>query len=154
MCMLMGYLTAVPIPNKHVEMVMSAYVNHIYAREGSSKYIPSDRGTEFTAKTFMEVVNKLGMKLVTTTPRSPQSNTPLERAHHHLRNSIRKLKINQPTIDWDYALAPITCSYNIMPVTKLTGECPFYLFKCHDPFIPNLQALVNQQILFMETTMV
>ena len=77
MCMLTGYLTAVLIPDKSAETVISAYVNHIYAREGGSVYILSDRGTEFTAKTFTEVLKKLGMKLVTTTPRSPQSNTLL-----------------------------------------------------------------------------
>ena len=135
--MLTGYLTAVPIPNKSAEMVISAYVNHIYAREGGSEYILSDRGTELIAKPFTEVIKKLGMKLATTTLRSPQSNAPLERAHHHLRKSIRKLKINQTTIDWHYALAPITFSHNIMP-RKLMGECPFYLFKHCESFIPNL----------------
>ena len=57
MCLLMGFLFTVPIPDKWAETVINAYLRHVYSIAGGSKYILSDRGTEFTSKTFQEIVN-------------------------------------------------------------------------------------------------
>ena len=58
---------------------------------------------------------------------------------------MRKLKANNPMIEWDFALCVVTHSYNITPHTLL-GECPFYLFFNRDPYIPGLQKIISYNL--------
>ena len=48
-CLLTNYMFMVPIPNKTTQ-VIQAYLNHIYAQFGGSRYILMDRGSEFTSQ--------------------------------------------------------------------------------------------------------
>ena len=58
----------VPIPDKQAEMVIKDYTENIYSEAGGSYSILSDRGSEFTAQTFKQVVEELGLKQVFTSP--------------------------------------------------------------------------------------
>ena len=58
---------------------------------------------------------------------------------------MRKLKANNPMIEWDSALCVITHSYNITPHTLL-GECPFYLLFNRDPYILGLQNIISYNL--------
>ena len=59
MCLLTGFLFTVLIPDKRAKMVINAYLRNVYAITGGSKYILSDHGTEFTSKTFKEIIDRL-----------------------------------------------------------------------------------------------
>ena len=45
--------------DKRAEMVVNAYSRNIYSITGGSKYILSDRGSEFISKTFQEVTERM-----------------------------------------------------------------------------------------------
>ena len=66
MDLLTNYIFLVPIPDKQAETVIKAYAENIYSEAGGS--ILSDRGSEFTAQTFKQVVEELGLKQVFTSP--------------------------------------------------------------------------------------
>ena len=59
MCLLTGFLFTVPITDKQAETVVNANLRNIYSITGGSKYILSDRGSEFISKTFQEVTKRL-----------------------------------------------------------------------------------------------
>ena len=130
MCLLTGFLFTVPIPDKRAETVINAYLRNVYSITGGSKYILSDRGTEFTSKTFKEIIGRLQLTQTFTSLRNPKGNSILERSHAYLKQGMRKLKANNPMIEWDFALCVVTHSYNITPHILL-GECPFYLSSTH-----------------------
>ena len=100
----------VPIPDKRAEMVINAYLRNVYSITGGSKYILSDRGTEFTSKTFKEIIDRLQLTQTFTPPRNPKANSILERSHAYLKQGMRKLKANNPMIEWDFALCIVTHS--------------------------------------------
>ena len=141
MCLPTGFLFTVPIPDKRAETVINAYLRNVYAITGGSKYILSDCRTEFTSKTFKEIIDRLQLTQTFTSPRNPKGSSILERSHAYLKQGMRKLKANNPMIEWDFALCIVTHSYNITPHTLL-GECPFYLFFNRDPYIPGLQNII------------
>ena len=91
MDLLTHYIFLVPIPNKQVETVIKAYTENIYSEAGGSYLILSDRGSEFTAQTFKQVVEELGLKQVFTLPRMPTANPVLERAHSFVKNKLTRI---------------------------------------------------------------
>ena len=68
MDLLTHYIFLVPIPDKQAEMVIKAYTENIYSEAGGSYSIVLDRGSKFTAQTFKQVVEELGLKQVFTSP--------------------------------------------------------------------------------------
>ena len=145
MCLLTGFLFTVPIPDKRTGTVINAYLRNVYSIMGGSKYILSDRGTEFTSKTFKEIIDRLQLTQTFTSPWNPKGNSILEQSHAYLKQGMRKLKANNPMIEWDFVLCVVTHSYNITPHTLL-GECPFCLFFNRDPYIPGLQKIISYNL--------
>ena len=125
--------------------MVNVYLRNIYSITGGSKYILSDRGSEFISKTFQEVTKRLQLTQTFTTPRNPKANSILECSHAYLGQGRGKLKSNNPMVDWDFELCVVTHSYNITPHTLL-GECPFYLFFHRDPYIPGLHNIISYNI--------
>ena len=58
MDLLTHYLYLVPIKNKKADTIVTAYTENIYTEARGSHTILSDRGSEFTAQTFKQVVNE------------------------------------------------------------------------------------------------
>ena len=145
MCLLTGFLFTVPITDKRAEMVVNAYLRNINSITGGSKYILSDRGSKFISETFKEVTKRLQLTQTFTLPRNSKENLILEQSHAYLKQGIRKLKSNNPWVDWDFTLCIVTHSYNITPHTLL-GECPFYFFFHRDPYIPGLHNIISYNI--------
>ena len=148
MDLLTHYIFLVPIPDKQAETVIKEYTNCIYSEAGGSHSILSDRGSEFTAQTFKLVVNKLGLKQVFTSPRTPTVNAVLERAHSFIKNKLTRIQAAVPEVEWDKILPQVHLAYNIVP-SSATGESPFYLFHGRDPYIPWLQDLLGYKVRYM-----
>ena len=87
MDLLTHYLFLVPVKDKQAETIISAYTENIYSEAGGSHTIFSDRGSEFTAKTFKEITKELGLRQVFTSPRTPTGNAVLERAHSFVKKT-------------------------------------------------------------------
>ena len=92
MDLLTHYLYLVPIKDKQAETIVTAYTENIYTKAGGSHTILSDRGSEFTAQTFKQVVNELGLRQVFMSPRTPMGNAVLERAHSFVKNKLTRIR--------------------------------------------------------------
>ena len=91
MDLLTHYLFLVPIKDKQAETIISAYTENIYTEAGGSHTILSDRGSEFTAKTFREITKELGLRQVFTSPRT--LTLPLSRTWSIFTHSARPVRI-------------------------------------------------------------
>ena len=148
MDLLTHYLYLVPIKDKQAETIVTAYMENIYTEPGGSHTILSDRGSEFTAQTFKQVANELGLRQVFTSPRTPTGNAVLERAHSFVKNKLTRIRTEVPGLEWDEILPHVCFAYNIVP-SSATGESPFYLFHGRDPYLPTLQDLLGYKIRYL-----
>ena len=145
-CMFTGYTFCIPIPNKKAEMVLKAYMNHVYCKYGGSFKILSDNGTEFKNKLMEEVSKELGVEYkVYSPPYRPQSNGRMESFHYFLKACIAK-HIN-PQLEWD-DVVPLECTaYNFLP-NEHSRESPFFLMYRWDPLLP-LNKLLQPKVRYL-----
>ena len=148
MDLLTHYLYLVPIKDKQAETIVTAYTENIYTEAGGSHTILPDRGSEFTAQTFKQVVNELGLRQVFTSPRTPMGNAVLERAHSFVKNKLTRIRAEVPGLEWDEILPHVRFAYNIVPLSA-AGESPFYLFHGRDPYLLTLQDLLGYKIRYL-----
>ena len=88
--MLTGYMMAVAIPNKSVETMVKAYMDHVYSIFGGSSHMLTDNGSKFRNDVFDEVCDKLGIKRVYSPVYTTQSNGNLEGFHRFFKACISK----------------------------------------------------------------
>ena len=148
MDLLTHYLYLVPIKDKQAETVITAYTENIYTEVGGSHTLLSDRGSEFTAQTFRQIVTELGLRQVFTSPRTPTGNAVLERAHSFVKNKLTRIRAEVPGLEWDEILPHVCFSYNVTP-SSASGESPFYLFHGRDPYLPTLQDLLGYKMRYL-----
>ena len=53
--MFTGYTFCIPIPNKKAEIVLKAYMDHVYCKYGGSFKILSDNGTEIRINSWKKL---------------------------------------------------------------------------------------------------
>ena len=92
--MLTSFVEVIPIEDKKTETVIKVYLKYVYADNGGSKFILTDRGSEFPSEAMPYTADQLGFTKVYTSPYSPKSNSIIERCHSFLKNSIRKIRYN------------------------------------------------------------
>ena len=145
-CMLTGWVTCVPIPNKETETVIEAYLHHVYVPHGGSRKILSDNGTEFKNAKFEQIAEELGVQYkVYSAPYTPQSNGRIETFHSFLKNCIAKHV--SPSLEWD-KVVPLACAaYNFMP-NKHMKEAPFFVMYGRDPLLP-LNSLLSPKVRYL-----
>ena len=88
--MLTGYTMAIAMPDKSAEMVVKAYIGHVYSMFGGSLTMLTDNRIEFRNDVFDKVCDKLGIKRVYSPVYTPQSNGKLEGFHHFFKACISK----------------------------------------------------------------
>ena len=98
--MLMGYMVAVPIPEKKSETVCGAYRDNVYCTFGGSSRILTDNGTEFKSQEMKAICEELNIKHVFSPVYTPQANGRLEGWHHFLKACIAK-HIRGTDLEWD-----------------------------------------------------
>ena len=145
-CMFTGYTFCIPIPNKKAEMVLKAYMDHVYCKYGGSFNILSDNGTEFKNKLMEEISKELGVEYkVYSPPYRPQSNERIESFHYFLNTCIAT-HIN-PQLEWD-ATVPLACTaYNFLP-SEHSRESPFFLMYGWDLLLP-LNKLLQPKVRYL-----
>ena len=117
------YAMAVPIPNKESATITKHLMDRYVAIFGTPAAIHSDRGTEFTAEVFRDLMDKLQVKKTITPAYNPQSNGNLERFHRTL-NSILRVFCDREDTEWSQYLAAATLAYNTKEYSA-TGITPF-----------------------------
>ena len=88
-CMLTSFVEVIPIEDKKPETVIKAYLKCVNADKGRSKFILTDRGSEFSSEVMSYSADQLGFTKVYTSPYSPESNSIIERCHSFLKNSMQ-----------------------------------------------------------------
>ena len=74
-CLLTDNVFMVPIRSKSTEEVIKVYLTGVYSTFGGSKYILSDRGSEFSRKQLKWLANKFGLMKICTSPYTPTGNS-------------------------------------------------------------------------------
>ena len=96
----------------------------IFSRYGIPEELLSDRGTNFLAKLTKELMEKLGVKHIKTSPYHPQTNGTLERFHSTLKQMLRKTC--KDVKNWDKWIPYLLFAYRETPHAT-TGFAPFEL---------------------------
>ena len=80
---------AAPIADRTTDTVLQAFLVHWVARFGIPDTVVTDRGAQFTSKTWKRTLMRLGAKVTTTTAYHPQANGMVERFHRTLKAALR-----------------------------------------------------------------
>ena len=90
-CMLTNCIFMISVRSKSTEEVIKAYLTDVYSTFGGSKYILSDRGSQFASKQFTRLAKGLGFIKVYTSPYTPTGNSVIEWTYAFLKASLRNL---------------------------------------------------------------
>ena len=75
------WLEAIPLKDMSTSTCSQVFFSHWVSRFGLSTTVTSDRGTQFTSDTWLQLCRRLACKHVTTTAFHPQANGMIECAH-------------------------------------------------------------------------
>ena len=79
---------AIPIPDINAETVIDQFSMGWIAAYGVPEVVTTDRGSQFTATIFNQLMRNWGIKHITTTAYHPESNGMVERLHRRLKESL------------------------------------------------------------------
>lgn len=105
------------------ENVIKFLIQEIYMKFGVPETIHSDNGTQFTAKSFKEMIKTYNINHIQTAPYSHQSNSS-ERVNQSILAAIRAY-LEKDHRDWDLYLTEIECSLR-SSVHSAIGMTPFF----------------------------
>ena len=117
------YPEAVPLRRIDAPTVCEELLT-VFARYGIPEELLSDRGANFTAKLTEELLKKLDVKHLKTSPYHLQSNGMIERFHGVLKQMLRKT--GDQDAQWDICLPFVLFAYRETPHSS-TGFTPFEL---------------------------
>ena len=125
---------AIPISATDTTTVAKAFVEEIISRHGISKYLLSDRGSNFTSKLMQEICKLLGTKRLLTSPIHPMANGRVERLHSTIGNILSQF-VDSTQKNWDEVL-PLALFAIRSSVHRSTGDTPAQIFTGRDLFLP------------------
>lgn len=117
------YPEAIPLRRTDAATVCEKLIE-TFSRYGIPEELLSDRGSNFLAKLTKELMEKLGVKHIKTSPYHPQTNGTLERFHSTLKQMLRKTC--KDVKDWDLWIPHLLFAYRETPHST-TGFAPFEL---------------------------
>jgi hypothetical protein len=113
--------------------VINCIKKHV-ARHSVPSQILSDRGTQFTSKTFRDFCARLGAKKLFTTPYKPSSNGSVEGFHKYLAKALAAL-VKKSHTDWDEHLDTVLFAYRSAPMDG-SSLTPFEVLFGREPNLP------------------
>ena len=137
--LLMGWLEAIPIPNKSADTITKAFTRHYLPRHLCPWFILSDNGMEFKNQILDRVTKDLGIERIFSAPYHPQSNGKLETFHKFLKPTLKKMCAEDQD-NWDDYVEQVLGTYRGVP-NLTTGESPFFLVYRRDGNQPLHQLL-------------
>ena len=137
--LLMGWLEAIPIPNKSADTITKGFIRHYLPRHLCPQFILSDNGMEFKNQIFNRVTKDLGIERIFSAPYHPQSNGKLETFHKFLKPTLKKMCAEDQD-NWDDYIEQVLGTYRGVP-NLTTGESPFFLVYRRDGNQPLHQLL-------------
>ena len=137
--LLMGWLEAIPIPNKSADTITKAFIRHYLPRHLCPQFILLDNSTEFKNQTFNRVTKDLSIERIFSAPYHPQSNGKLETFHKFLKPTLKKMCAEDQD-NWDDYVKQVLRTYRGVP-NPTKGESPFFLVYGRDGNQPLHQVL-------------
>lgn len=114
-----------PMRNASASLVISLLSRKIFPKFGYPKYLVSDNGPAFKAKSFHDMTFKLGIKHVRCSPYYPKGNQA-ERVHRNLKCALSTLCSNAQN-KWEDFLPDICFAFN-SAIHDSTGYSPAKVF--------------------------
>jgi transposase InsO family protein len=106
----------------------------VICKYGTPKCILTDNGTHFTSTMMEQLLQRLGITHLYSTPYHPQTNGQIERFNSTMDAKIASLS-NQSRSDWDDQLPFVTFNYNAT-LHSTTKTIPFELMYGRSPVFP------------------
>ena len=123
----------VPIPNKEMETVSTAFFDHWICRHGICKQLHSDLGKEFANSMFTSLTSRFKFTQSFSSVSHPQSNGQAERQIRTTLSFLRKYL--QGYNDWTKYLPAVACAHNTT-VHSSTKYSPFMAAYTRLPCLP------------------
>ena len=126
------FCVAVITPNQKAKMVAKALIDKWFYTYGIPAHIHSDQGKNFHNNLIAQLCRLHSIQQSTTTPYSPQGNSPCEHLNCTLQNLLKTLPKDQKP-NWPEDLSTLLFEYNATPHST-TGYQPYQLmFGCKAP---------------------
>lgn len=117
--------------NTGAAAVADMLIKRVFSPHGLPKSIVSDRGPQFVAELWTEVVRRLKIRTKLTTPYHPQADGQTERANQEMEAYLRYYT-NWRQNDWEDWLPIAELATNAL-VNASTGLSPFFICNGYEP---------------------
>lgn len=118
---------AIPLKNKSSEVISSALFTHWISEYGPPKVLISDNEPSFTSGVFNGFLKKFNIEHWTALSYHPQGNSPVERFHRTLKESLIKLAhVELGNMDFQEALSWTLLHYRSVPHSSI-GDSPAFI---------------------------
>lgn len=125
------FLQVVPLENKSMDVVASAFFDSWISQFGTPKLIVSDQGKEFVNSCFQLLDRKLGITHKTTSPYHPMANGQAESS---VREVLRYARKHVDGNNWVSTLASMRMAHNM--AFNSTIKCtPYEAVFCRKPIL-------------------
>jgi transposase InsO family protein len=128
-----GWLEAAPLVKLTSSNVAKFLLEYWVYRYGSIKTVTTDNGAEFE-KEFVKAVQKIGAKLVLTSPYYPEANAMVERGHKTIKDTLVKM-CGQSGGKWREYL-PLVLFSDRISTKRTTGYTPYEIIFGQLPVLP------------------
>ena len=118
------YPEAVPLEKIDTETIAEALMG-IFSREGYSREILNDNGTQFVSQVMREVTRLISVKQLFSSPYHPMANGLCETFNGTLKKMLIRMSSEQPK-EWDRFIEPMLFAYREVPQDS-TGFSPLEL---------------------------
>ena len=147
-CMLTGFTFCIPVKNKSVEEIMTAWRTYIAFPFGVCRKLLTDNGTEFKNDLFSRVAKELRVeRKIYSPPYRPQSNGHIEGFHKFLKSCLAKYITRHR--EWDNVMPIAKALYNWLP-NQHSKELPLFVMFGRDA-LTNLSHLTKLNLRYMAT---
>lgn len=119
-------------------------INHVILRFGPFKKLISDRGPQFAAKVFIEIMKGLGIKSALSTPYHPQTDGATERVNQEIEQYLRAYCNNDQT-NWVKLIPKAAYAHNVR-IHSITHQSPYQLLHGYNPPINPVISTVSTNI--------
>jgi hypothetical protein len=122
------------LPTPSTELTIKMLKNQVIFRYGIPKILITDRGTNFTSRTFKDFTREVGIKHQLRTAYNPRANSVTERMNKTLGTTLAMYCHSFPT-DWDELLQQKVFAINTSE-SETMKKSPFELTFARTPILP------------------
>ena len=125
------FTVAVPTKDMTARTAVAVVVERWINILGAPYELHSDRGASFTAATWKEFCERMGIQRTITTSYRPQANGQVERSNRSILEMLRAMVTD--VSDWDASVSHVSAAYNYTPHAT-HGFSPYFLMFGRHPY--------------------